>query len=201
MVGVKKRISPTDACCDKSKLTRFAGRKKSRSKTSEISQCLETVENTDNESDINQLYGRITEPMVSGITLNASCEDNYLMKTIETAMEIELQTFYGDLSPAKKDRKWGSVCCFFCTNRFSSTHDRELDQQKINKILVGIFLSWNDIYYDSLSPKVELLLKAKADINTTWGSGPFGESLLTRLLHSNHEKLALLILNSTDQTS
>merc|ERR1719219_3255378 len=77
----------------------------------------------------------------------------------------------------------------------------KFDTEKLNKILVGVYLIWEDDKFDTLFPKLKLLVEAKADITTTLGSGIISSSLLQRTFYGKYEKLRHCLINLADSES
>jgi len=143
---------------------------------------LSTLEEPTSFNAIKELYRNNTEPIsLDGMFNGSFKDDNYYRTFTEDAKRTEHEVFYAEEKYAwESDKKAG---CF---------------QEKMNKILVGIYLVWNDEKYDILFPKIKHLLNAKADINTTWGGGLFSQTLIKRVFYSNHFKLRSALIDLAD---
>jgi len=133
-------------------------------------------------------------------------DDKYYRTLIEDAKLTEQEVFYdNEMNEEKKNEENRSCkvlcCCWRKSKSQPKFKNRTVDQGKLNKILVGAYLSWDDEKFDILYPKIELLLAAKADINTTWGGGLFSQPLIARLIYSDHEKLSRALIKEADYES
>jgi len=174
------------------------------------SKTLSTIVRQYSFDDTRKLYRTNTEPISSeGMFAGSFKDDNYYRTFVEDAQLTEQEVFYKETNEEKKDEETRSckgLCC--CLRKSKSKSKPKLliknttvDQGKLNKILVGIYLSWDDEKFDVLFPKIELLLGAKADINTTWGGGIFSQPLIARVFYSEHEKLRRALINAADYES
>jgi len=135
--------------------------------------------------DIRQIYRSKTEPITCDDRFNGSFkDDNYYRTFIEDAIRTEQEVFYAE---EKNERKNDKRAVSF--------------QEKLDKILVGISLIWDEDKYDTLFPKMEYLIEAKADINTTWGAGIFSKPLIKRVFYTSHFKLRRALIDVADEES
>jgi len=111
----------------------------------------------------------------SGIFDQGHKDDYYYRNSLQDAQKVEKELFYDE----------------------NDIHAR-FDQEKLNKVLVGTYMIWTDDKYDTLFPKIELLVEAKADINTTWGGGIFRSTLLERTFYGKHKKLKRALVKVAD---
>jgi len=154
--------------------------------------------------------GKKTEPITIGEKFaGGNKDDSYYASSIMESQETEREVFYDEGVIEQKiydePRKSRGLCC--CNGRRESKakktqtvvkRNTKIDTEKLDKILVGIYLTWDDDKFDTLFPKLNLLVDLKADINTTWGAGIFEKSLLERTFYSKHEKLRHGLINMVD---
>lgn len=129
-----------------------------------------------------ELYRSSTKPITSEGMFNGGFkDDNYYRTFIEDATRTEQEIFYDE-------------------EKNEQENDKQF-QEKLNKILVGIYLIWDEKKYDTLFPKVKYLLEVKADINTTWGAGIFSKPLIKRVFYTSHFKLRRALIEAADEES
>jgi len=160
-----------------------------------------------------KLYRQKTQPITMGGRFAAgNKDDSYYASWITESQETEQEVFYNEGVEEREvvDETHQRRCpCSSNDNHKSKTKQAEtvvkrstkFDREKLDKILVGVYLTWDDDKFDTLIPKLQLLVKVKADINTTWGSGLFTTSLLQRSFYGKHEKLRHALINMADSKS
>jgi hypothetical protein len=165
---IAKRSSPSG------KITQTIGNGKRTKFNSETSTSKLLIKKSVEET--RTLY-RSTQPIDSSGMFNQGFrDDNYYRTFVQDAQKAEIEVFYDEQN---------------------EVHSK-FDQEKLTKILVGTYLIWNDDKFDTLFPKIQLLVEAKADINTTYGGGMFRTSLIERTFSSKHKKLRQALINLAD---
>jgi len=152
---------------------------------------MELSEDKRNEN-IKKLYREKTEPInVGGRFAGGYRDDSYYASFTIESQKIEKEVFY-DEAMEQQEMDYEPTTDKRCT---------KFDTEKLNKILVGVYLIWEDDKFDTLFPKLKLLVEAKADITTTLGSGIISSSLLQRTFYGKHEKLRHGLINLADSES
>jgi len=125
-------------------------------------------------------------------------DDNHYRTLTQDAIKAEKEMFYpsDNEEPEKK-----IVSMPFFRRRKSVPVRLKFDQKKLDQVLIGICTVWDDSQFENQLPKLKALLSAKADINTTKGSGLFSESLIARMSSDRHPKLREALINLADPPS
>jgi len=161
----------------------------------EISQPMEPLE-------VKKLYRQNTAGPIdmSGMFNDGYRDDNHYRTLTQDAIIAEKEMFYPseDEEPEPEEK---IMSMRFFHRRKSVPTNLKFDQDKLTKILVGICTVWDDSQFEQQLPKIKALLNAKADINTTRGSGFFRTSLIARMLSDRHPKLREALINLADPSS
>jgi len=144
--------------------------------------------------DTKTLFRRTnTKPIEIPKSFDGGHRDAYYHKSFtQEAQRAEKELFFdGEDEESKKtdtdleihhQPKWAMKLNF---------NDPDFNQEKVDKILVATCLVWDDTKYNENVTKLELLVQANADINTTQGTGFLKNTLLTKMMYEDEKKLKL----------
>jgi len=146
-----------------------------------------------------------TKPIEIGKIFDGGHRDAYYHKSFtQEAQRAEKELFFDGVD--EESKKTNSDLVVHHQPKWAmrlNIYDPEFNQDKMDKILVATCMVWDDTKYNENLTKLELLVQANADINTTQGGGMFKQTLLIRMMYEDERKLRLqrALINFADQDS